>query len=66
MVQNEAILNTGDPINPTAGIDTMYIESDGDNLVCAQEMFFDISTRMCTRFPYKDDFSIAYLVTNNV
>ena len=29
-------------------------------------MYFDFSTMNCTRYPYKSNFPMAYLVTNNV
>ena len=43
-----------------------YVMSDGDNLVCSADMFFDSVEKKCTGFPYRTDIPIVYRVVNSV
>ena len=66
MIINDAIVNDAAITFPTVGTMSKIIPSDGDNRVCAQEMFFNPETKKCTRFPFSSEIPIIYIVQNNV
>ena len=60
-MQNSADLSTFPVLEP--GMD--LVESDGKNIVCASDTYFNPFSQECTRSPFPDDVSIVYLVTND-
>jgi hypothetical protein len=43
-----------------------FVASDGDNVVCAANMYFDFDSKACTVFPFPDGIPIVYRVVNSV
>ena len=46
--------------------DVMFVESDGGNIVCSGDMFFNADEKKCTTFPYATDVPIVYRVINDI
>lgn len=61
-IYNSADLTTFPVIEPGMQL----IESDGKNIVCATDTYFNPTIQKCSRYPYPGDISIVYMVTNNV
>lgn len=41
-------------------------ETDGQNLICATDTYFNPVDQMCSRNPYSSDATIAYTVANSI
>ena len=44
-----------------------FMKSDGDNIVCASDMYFNAKKKKCTTFPFaSNSMPIVYRVVNSV
>ena len=66
IIYNAATVNELGLFFPTSGNNTVIIPADGNNVVCAQDMYFNPVSMNCTRNPFTTNIPIVYLVTNNV
>ena len=48
------------------GTNTILINKDVENTVCAENAYFDVQNRGCTGFPFERDLPVVYSVVNNV
>ena len=48
------------------GTNTLLINKDEENTVCAENAYFDVKNRGCTGFPFERDLPVVYSVVNNV
>ena len=46
--------------------DVKFVESDGGNIVCSGDMFFNADEKKCTSFPFTDDIPIVYRVIKSI
>jgi len=46
---------------------TMVLEqSDGKNIICSTDTYFELKEQVCKRFPYLQNVEIIYYVENDV
>ena len=58
----------GDKTDPKLALvprEMTHRASDGQNLICSADAFFDPKSRQCTRYPFTNDASMIVTATNN-
>ena len=66
VVVNYAITGDRNSLQRAKANKVKFVPSDGGNLVCAGDMFFDAAGKGCTPFPYTSNVPIIYRVVNSV
>ena len=66
MVPNYSSVRYRSQLDHALATGATFVESDGDNLVCSEEMFFNFEEKKCTGFPFTTDIPIVYRVVNSV
>jgi hypothetical protein len=65
-IKNSATINLSGMQFASFEPNMQLLPSDGTNIICGTDTYFDPVIQECTRFPYTSDVSIVYLVDNNV
>ena len=65
-VVNYASMEGRSQLETAKSSDVMFVASDGGNIVCSGDMFFNAEEKKCTTFPYSIDVPIVYRVVNSV